>query len=389
MPGPHNPSIQSLPPTDWSLKRPVPTRRAGPGPLRAYSLRPTAYSLSRGFTLTELLIVIAIIGVLASLIAVAAKAALDNSSRARIILDAKNIGGALESFKNDFGAYPPNAMNSGGAPDPGTTLLQASNDFTRMMKKAFPRMNPQEIQVVRALAGEDMSGGLVTSDQLDGGLTAAESLVFWLGGFSDDPQFPLSGPGGPSFETMTGTGEILENRKRRYEFDFTRFAPRADDGTFDDTVASRFVTYNVNLNGDNDTSDAGEERRINLWQYRPGKSEQPMLYFDTSRYKPAKYDPPAEPNGDLDYVYALKQYRQGKNADSSPLTMNDFTFVNQGKFQLIHSGLDDDWGDFGESASNTTDPADLVVLYPAGPFVGANADTLTNFADGKLEDAAE
>ena len=30
-------------------------------------------------------------------------------------------------------------------------------------------------------------------------MNAAEALVFWLGGFSDDPKYPISGPGGPSY----------------------------------------------------------------------------------------------------------------------------------------------------------------------------------------------
>lgn len=388
MQGPHNPSIQPVSTTDWSLNRPVRTPRTGPAPRRAYSLEPRAYRLRPGFTLTELLIVIAIIGVLASLITVAAKAALDNAARARIILDAKNISGSLENFKNDFGAYPPNAMTNSGN---NAQVLQISNDMQRMMKKAYSRINPQELQVLQHLAGFNSgSGSSITSPRLDGGMTAAEALVFWLGGFSDDAQFPLSGPGGPSFDVNAGTGEILENRKRRYEFDFTRFAPRNDSDGFDDST-NRFVGYKVDLNSDGDVNDVGETRQINLWQYLPGKSEQPMLYFDASRYKPGKYDPPADPTGNLAYseVFALKQFRQGKNADSPSLTMNDFTFVNQGKFQLIHCGLDDDWGDFGVSASNTTDPTALSALYPAGPFVGAVADTLTNFADGKLEDAAE
>ena len=36
-------------------------------------------------------------------------------------------------------------------------------------------------------------------DSLHGGMTAGEALVFWLGGFSSDPKYPISGEGGPSY----------------------------------------------------------------------------------------------------------------------------------------------------------------------------------------------
>ncbi len=31
---------------------------------------------------------------------------------------------------------------------------------------------------------------------------------------------------------------------------------------------------------------SAKARRINFWQYAPRKSEQPYMYFDTSRYPP-------------------------------------------------------------------------------------------------------
>ena len=326
---------------------------------------------------------IAIIAVLASLVTAAAIRALNAAKRNRIVLDIKNISTSLENFKNDYGAYPPNCMNLGNNP----TLGLASSDMVRMFKKAFPRINQQEMDVVEALAGQNMSGSnVVTSDQLQGGMSASEALVFWLGGFSDDPQFPLSGAGGPSFADFNKPGdEILEDRKRRYEFEVSQYAPRNADGMFDEND-KRYVEYQIDLNGNGKTNDEGETRQINLWQFRPSGSEQPLVYFDVSRYKPNKYDPPAEP-GVVDNVLAIKKVREGM---TEPREITDIAFVNTGKFQIIHCGLDDAWGDFGPSVSGSAALNDLLpYLYPTGPYVGDTADTLTNFFDGELSDAAE
>jgi type II secretory pathway pseudopilin PulG len=359
--------------------------------------------------------VIAIIAVLAGLIAAAAVNAMRAANRGRITLEIKNISGALENFKNDYGAYPPNGMHLGS---PAATALTAGSpaalvksDFARMFKKAFPRHQEPAV-LIDAIAGiSPPNTTVVTSGPLPNGLTAAESLYFWLGGFSSDEQFPLSGEGGPSFADVTGdndgslegSDEILENRNRRYEFDIERLAPRNDDGLFDESAEGngRFVEYLVDLNGDGDVADPGEERRINLWRYNPSGSGQPLVYFDTSRYKPAQYDLwAAEPGaaGGAPYIFAMKQLRSGGTTPTNVAQFqSNVVFVDQGKFQILHPGLDDAWGVEFERMSlaepNGWGYADFAnkppVLYPEGPFIGEIGDTLTSFTDGTLEDAVE
>ncbi|BBO32186.1 type II secretion system protein [Lacipirellula parvula] len=335
----------------------------------------------KGFTLTELLVVIAIIAVLAGLIAAAAVNALKNAKRARIVLEVKNLSGAAENFKNDYGIYPPNGMNPSG----GTVGPMVRADFVRAFKKAFPRHN-EPADLIDALAGVTPSSTtIVTSGALPNGMTGAEALYFWLGGFSSDEQYPISGPGGPSFSTATGSpGEVLENRNKRYEFDLGRLTPRNDDGSFlDDTsnaAAGRFVTYV-------DPQNSAITRRINLWRYIPAGSTQPLVYFDTSRHKPYQYDPYA--SATANNVFALKKVREGKATAAS---LQDLAFVDA-KFQILHCGLDDDWGDFGVSASGNS-PVPTVAqlepyLFPKGVYIGPIADTLTNFTEGELSAAAE
>src|SRR5690349_14208151 len=83
------------------------------------------------FTLTELLIVIAIIGILAGLIAAAAVNALRASRRAQTTLEIKNISGAIENFKNEYGAYPPNGMN------PNPQNPPAANSIAKLVQSDF------------------------------------------------------------------------------------------------------------------------------------------------------------------------------------------------------------------------------------------------------------
>lgn len=67
----------------------------------------------KGFTLLELLIVISIIGILATLVVVNLGGARGSARDAQRISDLKTIQTALEAYFNDYGCYPAN--NSGGA----------------------------------------------------------------------------------------------------------------------------------------------------------------------------------------------------------------------------------------------------------------------------------
>ncbi|NOY41994.1 MAG: prepilin-type N-terminal cleavage/methylation domain-containing protein [Planctomycetes bacterium] len=339
------------------------------------------------FTLTELLVVITIIAVLASLITVAVGNALRKAKQAAITLEIQQLSGSFEDFKNEYGAYPPNGMN----PGTGINNLLGNeispivlSDFRRMFRKAFPRHQEDQALLDR-LAG-------IGASPLPGGMTAAEAMVFWLGGFSSDPQFPLSGPGGPSFADRTTDAdnlllrddEILEGRNRRYDFDLGRLGPRNADGVFHDADnggEGRYIIYTI----------GGVDRRINFWQYAPNAFEQPLVYIDVSRHTPEAYDMPAlGPMGTMPMVHALEKLREGVSA---PINRSDLVFVNQGKFQILHAGIDDAWGTFRQMSLSmqVADGNDYlqVIRFPDGPFIGDIADTVGNFGIGTLADEQE
>jgi prepilin-type N-terminal cleavage/methylation domain-containing protein len=343
---------------------------------RVFSLSP------RGFTLTELLIVIAIIGVLASLIAAAAVNALRSSKRSRIVLEIKNMAGAIENFKNEHGAYPPNAMNPNPANNPpaGSAAALAQRDVVGMFKKAFPR-SLEAPALILGLCGQG-SG----NSNLPNGMTATEAVYFWLGGFSSDAQYPISGPGGPSYVTTspgshTEGDEIFENRQGGYEFNVGRLGPRVDGELDYDTV--RFIEYP-------DPANNTLTRRINFWQFYPDGSEQPYVYFDCSRNKPYQYDMHDSVLGpNMPTIYPILKLRTGVTATNG--LASNLVFAE--KFQILHAGLDDAWGEgfqaMGEYPAIPDASADSMVIFPEGPFTGEVADTLSNITDGELADSQE
>lgn len=365
----------------------------------------------RAFTLVELLVVITIIGILTALITVAAVGALKTARKASIKAELTEISNGLEEYKNKTTAYPPNCQTDGtGATNPidETTVL---TDLKRHMKQAFP-LHQESDDLIARLAGL-ASGG----QQLKGGMTAGEAVVFWLGGFSSNPKFPISGEGGPSYAVVDASKSInitatdrrkadpIESRKWVYPFEIARLGPRASDGYFDQTVGSqRYIEYQVTIPGQNNNQPI--TRRINFWQYKPSKSDQPYLYFDTSRHpaydtavpvaSASRFDPPAAttdsrlgPTGGSLEVYAFKKANPTFTTGGAPIT-----FINPDKFQVMHAGIDNVWDDFTKTPPtefqrmNARLAGGNYLLFPSGPFVGDIADTEVNFApETTIEDA--
>ena len=354
---------------------------------------------ARGFTLVELLVVIAIIALLAGLLIAAAAGALGRSKETRIIAEMNQFSAALEDYRNTVGSYPPNTQFDDAAGPIEESRIFSS--FKRHLKRVAPQHRERD-SLLRALVGQ--GSGDQDDDanpNLPGGMTAAEALVFWLGGFSGDPLYPISGVDGPSYSIQGVSAadaarvDPIESRPWRLSINIDQVGPRDNDNFFDDGDGRRYIVFRH--------PETNEPRRINFWRLNAPDSPIPYVYFDASRGSSVtrENDVPAatslvggSQSASLTNVYAIKTPK------TSSVNEREFLLANDEKFQILHGGLDERWGVFPRIDPSLTPPfgVDSVVLVnqsggplellsPEGPWTLDLADTLTNFANGTLEDA--
>lgn len=121
----------------------------------------------KGFTLVEMLAVIAIIGILAAMLSGALVAVNAKVKRAAIAVEIGNLTMALENYKAQYGEYPPDS----------------SSDVASHIKRAFPRS---------------------TTTSAPTTIDPSTALVFWLGGVIVDGR-PIGFAQNPKEPFNTGT----------------------------------------------------------------------------------------------------------------------------------------------------------------------------------------
>ena len=306
---------------------------------------------SPGFTLVEMLVVIAIIGVLAALLVPALAAAIRKSKIGAVAMELNQLSQAMEAFKLAYGDYPPDFVD----PVP----------FQAFMRKAFPR-NTREMNYT--LSNSWFQSPPWTQAVSPTDLDPAEALVFWLSAIKKNPRDPLNidNKHPNTSYVIDGDGEPVDF----FQFDETRLIDIDNDGWPE--YASKY------------------------------SAKAPYVYFDgrvatypttppTTRYVYHGSQYPKPVDGDLGVGFT-RPYRSNSVIDGRdnlrtqpanvPVNTNTTTWLEPGKFQIHWPGLDNHFGSRTGALANASDW--VYKQFPDPNYVVADEDNdnLANFSEG-------
>ncbi|MBX3422559.1 MAG: type II secretion system protein [Pirellulaceae bacterium] len=347
----------------------------------------------RAFTLVELLMVIAIIGVIAGLAITGYNVASRTIQKRAIAMEVMNLAQAVESYKLKYDSYPPDGSSRAA--------------FEAHFKGVFPNMAQSEFTAVYRTANSHLHAmdqdGISRTTVMD----PAEALVFCLGGFSNDPQYPFTGAGGPILLDLPGPNStrvpVRSNRlnepnlRRQYNIDRNEgFFPMSLDrltAIVDPNQGIVISTDEAELfTGPGQTPDADF-----MPTYKPRGKSTPVVYFSAATYSVGLYD---LTNSTVDRGAAKPLRSDQINTNFTPSNPDKYyRFMNDKTFQIISAGLDDHFGGsklgtqlfFFPSGKriNVTDSEDIGGNYQESDSTGPSPqlDNVTNFSDGPLEDS--
>ncbi len=311
--------------------------------------RPTPRPARAAFTLVEILIVIAILGILAALILPAVNNARLTAQYAQVNADMQTIGAAITAFKTRFGVEPPSSI----------VICENPTDWAdeavsrRRIKQIWPQFN---FALAREFNGDTSGSPGFQSDKIP--LDGSECLVFFLAGMADSSSGAMRG-----FSKNPANPLVVDNGTRDGPF------LEIDGGLPSGTPTGRLV-------------DADGDGAPELLDTLPSQTR-PYLYF--SSYGGAGYV--AGDNGSGRSPY----FRDGGGTDP----------YQADGYQLISPGMD---GEYGSGGVLTTEDANGNGMLDSGEDSNGNGsldrevrmvlsgnrtaetDNLTNFHSGLLGD---
>lgn len=308
----------------------------------------------RGFTLVEMLVVIAIIGILAAILVPTLAAAIRKAKIGAVTMELNQLSQAMEAFKLEFNDYPPDFTD----PVP----------FQAFMRKAFPRNTRQMDYTVSTSWFQSPPwtppGGKVDPRTLD----PAEALVFWLSAIKKNPRDPMDidNKHPNTNYVIDGAGEPVAF----FEFDETRLIDLDDDGWPEYASKHSPEAPYVYFDG-----------RIATY---PATPSTPYSAYHASQYPKI---------GDADLgVGFTRPYRSNSTIDARdngktqpanvPVNTNTTTWLEPGKFQIHWPGLDNHFGSRTGTASDASDWVYKTFPDPNYALSDEDGDNLANFSDG-------
>ena len=347
------------------------------------SQRPSGYEAatgssktSSGFTLVEMLVVIAIIGILVGLTLPAIRGAIETARDAERKLEVERLSRGFEKYEQKYGDYPPDGSDI--------------NVIQRHFRKLFPRLHSDDNALLTALTSSTASGAFSPA-----AMDRAEAVVFFLGGFSDDITRPISGPGGPlEFKDFQGDGNTADIAN--YQYNLNRNNPffEFDAGRLDTVLnGSRYISNDEIRYEYTGQALAARGGRDLLPTFLADDGETPVVYFDSRTYGllPGGVYNGYSVGGEFGAVrpYKTQVGAEGPDATTYETTANAMaavSFQRVDTFQIIHPGSD---GVFGASIFDSQDPQNpeippsgaLPVYFIAETGVAISPDANANSFD--------
>ncbi len=370
-----------------------------------------------GFTLVEMLVVIVIIGILASFILGAVIHARQTARKAVIRTEVSQFQTSLDNYRTEYGEYPADFF---GINHPTPEIrLQARNDVIRHLRKAFPRYVPGQIRKQGTNPNPD--GRLDNSDFEEFAndvyyaynraidplyFDPASALMFFLcglpdgvsgdmtpAGFHADPTMPFK-PGRPRTELLfevdperfaASEPDPFDNTRKRY----MRFYPAdvldAAPYVYFKSRRCRFSggRYEYGWPDDDDPSQATQLVPA-YYMHGPGMGENvcaPCLdeypgdapYWDDSTNPPPQPDNVSPSDGLTDFNY-IRRWRDPE------------------KYQVHSCGVRGRYGNVTIDPANPVDPATTITkerfrFTKTGENLSRDVhDDVTSFTKKSLED---
>ena len=307
----------------------------------------------------EILTVIAIVVIISGIAVPAVMRAYSYAQASTLKLEVDALGNAFEQYRNKYGDYPPDGSN--------WTVFQ------RHCRKAFPNILASELALLEPMNSASVQGGSIASVRNGSDLDLIsidsnygenqarvmepwEAVVFFLGGFSDSPTQPFTGPGGPFIATGNPAQPYQYNNSRQnafFEFKANKLTTEVIGGY---TVSNDEWQFDVNqLAGGNPTMHNTTHALDLLPGYVSRGLGAPFVYFDGRSYSQIKSE------GNTSYLYfnfayspkfgAARPYKSD-TALTSGVALTGiggpedhlYQYVNPTSFQLLCAGLDNLYG---------------------------------------------
>lgn len=336
------------------------------------SHRHRAHRSRPAFTLVELLVVIAIIGMLTAIAVPTIFGAVAAARNAKTKAEIDMLHMALMNYKNEYGSFPP--ANMGPTKAGGVGLWNFTNDTLNQTHPAYKHL----VRIFPRLSEDRTAAGPYKAMAL---MSPAQSLVFWLSGFYENPEFPLTNGGTPG------------NRKRLFDFDQSRFYAVAND------LNNPYTFYTVSTLPASPTRQTFQplangnafQRSFPVYFTGHPTCGLPYVYFDSKAYndEATKDDivyPAQSINGDASTAAPYISSLPPVNPTWGQRHMASETF------QIIAAGKDGSYGNTQAAfPGNANAPPPPNGYWSAGNNLNApgHGDNITNFADRPLLNAID